>query len=106
MKKIISWQDDNKFLHATAILIDQRPEWLLEDICEKVGKKITYRQVVEGKKFPIMVRNEIRNIYNKRMATENKIAENCIEQSKRELKKIVPRIVLSFMVALTLLSLF
>ena len=106
MKKITGWDDDNKFLHLTAEIVRKNSEWLLEDICKKVGQKITYRQVVEGKKFPAAVRNEIRNIYNKRMAIEIKIAEDCMEQSKRELKKIVPYIILCFMAALTLLSLF
>ena len=106
MAQVNGWEDDNEFLHLTAEIVRKKPEWLLEDICKKVGQKITYRQVVEGKKFPATVRNEIRNIYNKRMAIEIKIVEDCMEQSKKEFRKIVPYIILSFIVALTLLSLF
>ena len=106
MKKITGWEDDNHFLHVTAELVRKNAEWLLEDICEKVGQKITYRQIEEGRRFPVAVRNEIRNIYNKRIAIEIRIAENCMEQSKEEFHKIVPYIILCFIAALTLLSLF
>ncbi len=104
MKKITGWDDDNEFLHLTAEIVRKNPEWFLEDICKKVGQKITYRQVQEGEKFPAAVRNEIRNIYNKRMVIEIKIVEDCMEQSKKEFRKIVPYIILAIMVALTLLS--
>lgn len=104
MNNITGWEDDNEFLHVTAELVRKNAEWLLEDICKKVGQKITYRQVQEGEKFPAAVRNEIRYIYNKRMAIEIRIAENCMEQSKEEFRKIVPYIVLAVMAALTLLS--
>lgn len=106
MKKITGWTDDKKFLEATAALIFQDPEDLWEDLCKKTGVKVTYRQMQRGRQFPFSIRNELRNTYNKRMAIEEKIAEDCIKQSKRELKKIVPYIILSFMAALTLLSLF
>ena len=41
MNKIIGWENDSHFLHATAELVRKNAEWLLEDICEKVGQKIT-----------------------------------------------------------------
>lgn len=104
MRQITGWKDDNHFLHATAELVRKNAEWLLEDICKKVGQKITYRQVQEGKKFPAAVRNEIRNIYNKRMEIEIKIAEDCMEQSKKEFRKIVPYMILIVMVVLLILS--
>ncbi len=104
MKKITGWDDDNEFLQITANLLNKNPEWLLEDICKKVGQKITYRQVVEGEKFPAAVRNEIRNIYNERMAIEIKIAEDCMEQSKKEFLKIVPYMILVVVAVLAILS--
>lgn len=104
MRQITGWEDDNHFLHATAELVRKNPEWFLEDICKKVGQKITYRQVREGKKFPAAVRNEIRNIYNKRMEIEIRIAENCMEQSRKEFRKIVPYMILVVMVVLLISS--
>lgn len=104
MNQITGWEDDNEFLQITANLLNKRPEWLLEDICKKVGQKITYRQVIEGKKFPSAVRNEIRNIYNKRMTIEIKIIKDCMEQSKKEFRKIVPYMILVVMVVLTILA--
>lgn len=106
MNKITGWEDDRKFLEATAELIFRDPEDLWEDLCKKIGVKMTYREMQRGRQFPFSIRNELRDIYNKRMVVETKIAEDCMEQSKRELKKIVPYIILSFMAALTLLSLF
>lgn len=103
MSQITGWENDNNFLHATANLLNKRPEWILEDICKKVGQKITYRQVLEGGKFPAAVRNEIRYIYNKRMAIEIKIVKDCMEQSKKEFRKIVPYMILVVMIVLTIL---
>jgi len=106
MNKITGWTDDKKFLEATAVLIFQDPEDLWEDLCKKTGAKVTYREMQRGRQFPFSIRNELRDIYNKRMVIEIKIAEDCMEQSKKEFRKIVPYIILSFIVALTLLSLF
>jgi len=103
MNKITGWIDDKKFLEATAALIFQDPEDLWEDLCKKTGVKVTYRQMQRGRQFPFSIRNELRNTYNKRMAIEIKIAKDCMEQSKKEFRKIVPYIILVVVIVLTIL---
>ena len=103
MKQITGWKDDKKFLEATAELIFQDPEDLWEDLCKKTGVKITYRQIQRGRQFPFSIRNELRNTYNRRIATEEKIAEECIEQAK-EIVKIVPYIIIGLMALFSILS--
>lgn len=104
MKQVTGWKDDKKFLEATAELIFQDPKDLWEDLCKKVDVKVTYRQIQRGRQFPFSIRNELRNIYNKRIAIETKIVEDCVEQSKKEFRKIVPYMILVVMAVLTMLS--
>lgn len=104
MKQVTGWKDDKKFLEATAGLLFQNSEDLWEDLCKRTGEKMTYREVKKGKSFPFSIRNELRNIYNRRMAIEMKIVDDCIEQSKKEFRKIVPYMILVVMAVLTMLS--
>lgn len=68
-------------LRTTAALADQTPGAFLFEICGKTGDSISLRDIEDGKDLPLMVRNELRNRYEKSLTRERDIIAACCEKS-------------------------
>lgn len=74
---------DKNLLDATALLVGEDPEDLLDELCEQVGNDLIDYRRLKDKALPIMVKHQLRALYHKRMAVEEEIQEQCKKDSKK-----------------------